>query len=193
MNCCICSEKSFYEICRNANMTDANIREVIDHSRALIKVRYENPEFPTIHVEPKGNWIDLKCTQDYELKAGDSALINLGVAMKLPEGFEAYLAPRSGTFKKYGLMQTNSVGIIDNSYSGTNDIWKMPVHATRDTIVKKGERLCQFRLARTMESELFEPANATDWFTSFSAGQLIILEVDTLDDIDRGGFGSSGR
>ena len=194
MNSCICKEKDFFEICRNAGLSDENINKVIEHSKSLIRVKYVDPDFPTIHISDNGNWIDLKCTKDYEIKQGESAFISLGVAMKLPKDYEAHLLPRSGTFKKYGLMQTNGTGIIDNSYSGNDDIWMMQVYATRDTFVKKGERLCQFRLFRTMEAELCDiREDDLSWFTTFGSKQIIILEVEELDDVNRGGFGSSGR
>lgn len=149
---------------------------------SCLKVKYLNPDFPTLQINKNGDWIDLKCAENYSIKKGESALINLGVAMKLPKGYEAHLVPRSGTFKKYGLIQTNSIGIIDNSYSGNNDIWKMPVYAlTSDVEILKGERLCQFRLMPIMghrdDDHLFP----------------VIIVVDDLDSIDRGGFGSTGR
>ena len=105
--------------------------------------------------------------------------------MRLPDGYEAHLVPRSGTFKKYGLIQTNSIGIIDNSYSGNNDIWKMPVYALdRDVEIQKGERLCQFRLMPTLSN-----------MCSIATVKMknVIIVVDNLSDTDRGGFGSTGR
>ena len=108
-----------------------------------------------------------------ELKKGDFKLIPLGVGMILPEGYEAHVAPRSSTFKHYGIIQTNSVGIIDNSYAGDNDQWMMPVYATRDTVIHKNERICQFRIMQIQPVISFE-------------------EVEHLNDVDRGGFGSTG-
>ena len=171
----------------NALPTDMQI--TIQNSKSILRVKYVDPDFPTLHIEEKGNWIDLKCIEDYTLKAGESAFINLGVAMKPPIGYEAHLAPRSGTFRKYGLLQTNGVGVIDDSYSGNDDIWMMPVYATQDTVIKKGERLCQFRLFPTMET-MFS-GNST--FMPFNHCMLTIVEVEKLDDTNRGGFGSSGR
>ena len=101
------------------------------------------------------------------------ALIPLGVSMQLPEGYEARTAPRSSTFKRWGILQANSVGVIDNSYCGTNDEWKLPVYATRDTVIEKGDRICQFRIYEVQPPVSFE-------------------ECDTLSDTDRGGFGSTG-
>ena len=108
-----------------------------------------------------------------ELKQGDFALISLGVSMKLPDGYEAHLAPRSSTFKTWGIIQTNSIGVVDNSYSGNNDIWKMPVYATRDTVINVNDRICQFRIMPKMPV-------------------LDVEEVDNLEGPDRGGFGSTG-
>lgn len=122
---------------------------------------------------PNGDWIDLRASKDYVLHAGDFALIDLGISMKLPNGYEAHLAPRSSTFKKWGILQTNSVGVIDNSYSGNNDVWCMPVFATRDTIIHKNDRIAQFRIMPKMP--LVE-----------------IVKVDDLGSPNRGGFGSTG-
>ena len=122
----------------------------------------------------KGDWIDLKSTEYIELKKGDFALIPLGIAMQLPYGYEAHLAPRSSTFKNYGLIQTNSVGIIDRSYCGDNDEWKMPVYATRDTKIFAGDKICQFRIVKNQPNISFKI-------------------VDVLGNKDRNGFGSTGR
>ena len=107
------------------------------------------------------------------MKAGEFRLIPLGVAIALPEGYEARTAPRSSTFRRWGILQANSVGVIDNSYCGTNDEWKLPVYATRDTVIEKGDRICQFRIFAVQPPVTFE-------------------ECDTLSDTDRGGFGSTG-
>ena len=117
--------------------------------------------------------IDLRSAKDYDLKSGEFALIDLGVSMKLPEGYYAILLPRSSTFKKYGIIQTNSIGVIDNSYSGDNDIWMMPVLAMRDTHISKNDRICQFTI---LPKEKFT-----------------LHTVDHLSSTDRGGFGSTGR
>ena len=169
-----------------ANMNE-QAKSFIDNYPVVLKIRYADKDFPTLNMTEKGDWIDIKATKDYDLKAGESEFIDLGVAMNLPSNYEAWLVPRSGTFKKYGLIQTNGTGIIDNSYSGNNDIWMMPVYATRDTHVAKGERLCQFRLVERMS------VNFSPFRISQSHCDLYIVETDQLDDIDRGGFGSSGR
>ena len=121
-----------------------------------------------------GDWVDLRAAETVEMKAGEHRLISLGVSMKLPEGYEAHVAPRSSTFKNWGILMTNSVGVIDNSYSGTNDIWKFSAYAARDTKIEVNDRICQFRIIEKMPPISFE-------------------EVETLDDKDRGGFGSTGR
>lgn len=138
-----------------------------------IFIKYYNKRISKIHVLSIGNWIDLRAAETVKLKAGDFALISLGISMKLPDQYEAHIVPRSSTFKNWGILQTNGIGIVDNSYSGTNDIWKMPVYATRDTTVLENDRICQFRIVKSMPEVEFE-------------------EVEVLDDSDRGGFGSSG-
>lgn len=143
----------------------------------VIKVKYfENHE--GLKVEPlqkidKGDWIDLRANETISLRKGDFRLIPLGVGMKLPEGYEAHIVPRSSTFKNWGILQTNSTGIVDNSYSGNNDQWLMPVYATRDTVIQRNDRICQFRVVEKQPMIGFDT-------------------VDVLDDVDRGGFGSSG-
>ena len=138
-----------------------------------IKVKYHNDNIDKITKISVGDWIDLRAAETVTIPANTFAMISLGVSMKLPQGYEAHVAPRSSTFKNYGIIQTNSVGVIDNSYSGTNDIWKMPVYATRDTVIHENDRICQFRIMKTM-------------------GEVECIEVDSLDDTDRGGFGSTG-
>lgn len=124
------------------------------------------------HVEC-GDWCDLLTSKGYELKAGDFELLDLGVSMKLPEHLEAHLIVRSSTFKKYGIIQTNGMGIIDNSYCGDNDVWKLPVYATRDVSIPIYTRLCQFRVIAKQPTLSFH-------------------SVDTLNSENRGGFGSTG-
>ena len=101
-----------------------------------IKVKYftENIE-KLAYIDGKSDWIDLRASEEVTLHAGDFAFIPLGVAMQIPDGFEAHLAPRSSTFANWGILQVNSVGVIDGSYCGDNDMWKMPVYATRDTVI----------------------------------------------------------
>lgn len=144
----------------------------------VIKVKYfENHEGLT--VEPlkkidKGDWIDLRANETISLRKGDFRLVPLGIGMKLPEGYEAHIAPRSSTFKNWGILQTNSTGIIDNSYSGNNDQWLMPVYATKNTIIQRNDRICQFRVVEKQPMIEFDT-------------------VEFLDDVDRGSFGSTGK
>ena len=102
-----------------------------------IYVRYFHEDMePLCYVEGKSDWIDLRTAEEVTLKAGEFRLIPLGIAIALPEGYEAHLAPRSSTFKNYGILQTNSIGVVDWSYRGDNDQWCMPVWATRDVTIE---------------------------------------------------------
>ena len=139
-----------------------------------IKIHYFSPDAPRLKITATGDWIDLYCAQDMEIRAGEFTLVPLGVSMQLPEGWEARTAPRSSTFKRWGLLQANSIGVIDNSYCGTNDEWKLPVYATRDTKLEKGDRICQFRIYENQPPIEFE-------------------EAEALSEVDRGGFGTTGR
>ena len=140
----------------------------------IIKIKYHDKKLEKIGKIEAGDWVDLRAAEAVEMRAGEHRLISLGVSMKLPEGYEAHVAPRSSTFKNWGILMTNSVGVIDNSYSGTNDIWKFSAYATRDTKIEVNDRICQFRIIEQMPAVTFE-------------------EVDRLDDVDRGGFGSTGK
>lgn len=131
------------------------------------------PGAPHLEAIDKGDWIDLYTYEDYVFGPGDFHLVNLGVSMKLPEGYEAHIAPRSSTFKRYGLIQTNSVGVVDSSYCGNDDVWMMPCYATRAVSIPKGTRLCQFRIMPTQPTIDFN-------------------EVEYLNGEARGGFGSTG-
>ena len=140
-----------------------------------IKIKYFCPDMEKLaYIDGKSDWIDLRASETVEMKAGDFCLIPLGVAMELPKGYEAHVVPRSSTFKNYGLLQVNSCGVIDGSYCGDEDMWKMPVYATRDTVVHKNDRICQFRIFKNQPELVFE-------------------ETGHLEGADRGGFGSTGR
>ena len=138
-----------------------------------VDIKYHADIHP-LEKNERGDWIDLRVAEDVELKAGEFKIISLGVSMKLPDGYEAVIIPRSSTFKNWGIIQTNHFGLIDNTYCGDNDIWKFPALATRDVLIEKNSRICQFRIQRKMENICFN-------------------KVDKLEAIDRGGFGSSGR
>lgn len=143
------------------------------NNNLTIYIKYHNDILP-IDAFENGDWIDLRAAEDIEMKAGDFRLISLGVSMKLPEGYEAHIVPRSSTYKHWGIIQANHMGVIDNSYCGDNDIWKFPAIAIRDTQIYKNDRICQFRIVKKQPEFEFE-------------------EVDYLENDDRGGFGSTGR
>ncbi|MCD8153002.1 MAG: deoxyuridine 5'-triphosphate nucleotidohydrolase, partial [Clostridiales bacterium] len=106
-----------------------------------IRIRYFSDKIKRLeYIDGKSDWIDLRASETVELKAGEFRLIPLGVAMELPKGYEAHLVPRSSTFKNYGILQTNSCGIIACSYCGDEDMWRMPVYATRDTVIRENAR-----------------------------------------------------
>ena len=121
-----------------------------------------------------GDLIDLRAAETVTMKAGEDKEIPLGVAMELPKGYEAWVVPRSSTFKKYGVLLVNSVSIIDESYKGDNDEWNFLAYAVRDTTIHKNERICQFRIVA------HQPL-------------IHLEEVETLGNADRGGIGSTGR
>ena len=104
---------------------------------------------------PGSDWVDLRAAETVRIRAGEQALIPLGVAMALPEGYEAHVVPRSSTFHYYGLLQTNSMGVVDGSYRGDGDQWRWPVYATRDVVVPKDARICQFRIVENQPSLTF--------------------------------------
>lgn len=137
-----------------------------------IKIKY----FTDIeHIEKisQGDWIDLRAAETVNLSKGEFKLISLGVGMILPDGYEAHIVPRSSTFKKFHIIQTNHMGIIDNSYCGEQDEWKFPALAVEDTIINKNDRICQFRIVKKQPEIVFE-------------------QVEKLSDTSRGGFGSTG-
>ena len=139
-----------------------------------IQILYHSKEIDRLtYIDGKSDWIDLRAAREYHLKAGESALIDLGISVKLPEGYEMITAPRSSTFRNYGLLQSNSIGVVDESYCGDGDILRMPVYATRDTVVHVNDRICQFRILEHQPHITFE-------------------EVASLGEADRGGFGSTG-
>ena len=137
-----------------------------------ITVQYLDDTVTRLVETEKGDWIDLYAAETVEMKQGEHKLIHLGVAMKLPDGYEAHLVPRSSTYKKWGIIQANHVGIIDNSYSGPNDWWKLSAIAMRDTVINKGDKICQFRIIPRQPRILFDEGK--------------------MEGEDRGGFGSTG-
>ncbi|MBP5608829.1 MAG: dUTP diphosphatase [Lachnospiraceae bacterium] len=140
-----------------------------------IKIKYFSDKIEKLrYIEGKSDWIDLRSAEDISLKKGEFKLVPLGVGMQLPAGYEAHVVPRSSTFKNFGIIQTNHCGVIDESYSGDNDQWFMPVLAVRDTEIHINDRICQFRIMEHQPVVEFE-------------------ETEHLEGTDRGGFGSTGK
>ena len=134
-----------------------------------IEINTHGGPLPEIH----GEWIDLCTAEDAYLKSGDFKIISLGVSMKMPDRYYTHIVPRSSTFKNFGVLMTNSMGVIENTYCGDNDVWGFPALAMRDTFIPKGTRVCQFRLVKSADPVVFE-------------------QVESLGYKDRGGFGSTG-
>ncbi len=140
-----------------------------------IKIKYFTDKIEKLtYIDGKSDWIDLRAAEEVTLQKGDFKLIPLGVAMELPKGYEAHVVPRSSTFKNFGIIQTNHQGVIDCSYCGDNDQWFMPVYAVRDTQIHINDRICQFRIVENQPKLFFD-------------------EVESLDNADRGGHGSTGK
>ena len=139
-----------------------------------IKIKYHDDDIIRIEKIAKSDWIDLRTAQDTLLEAGQFKMIPLGVSMELPEGYEALVIPRSSTFKKYGVLLSNSIGLIDEAYKGDGDIWQFPAYATREVFIPKNTRICQFRIIEHQPEIEFD-------------------EVVVLGNGDRGGFGSTGE
>ena len=173
-----------------------------------IKVLRINKAVDMPSVIDKGDWIDLRISQEINLKAPyatmlkrkknngeiertrnvifDYQLLPLGIAMKLPEGFEAVMLPRSSTFKKYGILQVNSQGVIDNTYCGNDDEWKFPALATKDITIPANERICQFRIQLSQKATFWQKLK---WLFS---NKIKLVEVNRLSNDNRSGFGSTG-
>lgn len=141
----------------------------------IIKIKYFTDKIDKLtYIDGKSDWINLRAEEDVTLTKGEFKLIPLGVAMELPAGYEAHVVPHSSTFKNFGIIQTNHQGVIDESYCGDNDEWKMPVYAIRDTAININDRICQFRIMEHQPRINFE-------------------EVISLENNDRGGHGSTGK
>jgi dUTP pyrophosphatase len=138
-----------------------------------IKIKYFDGELEKVNKISVGDWIDLRSAIDVTLTKDEFKLIPLGIAMQLPEGYEAHIVPRSSTYKKFGIIQTNHQAVIDESYCGDNDQWFYPAYALRDTTIQKNDRICQFRIVKKMP-------------------QVKFTEVSELGNQDRGGIGSTG-
>lgn len=139
-----------------------------------IKIKYLSKGIDKIEKISAGDWVDLRAAQEVYITAGSYVAIPLGVAMELPRGYEALVAPRSSTFKNYGVLLANSIGIIDESFKGDNDEWHFLAYAVKNTVIRKNDRICQFRIIEHQPSINF-------------------VEVETLGNADRGGIGSTGK
>jgi dUTP pyrophosphatase len=170
---------------REGNLLDVKVSVKYSEIDIITKHQIEHPTKYTIPISLKdgtplpfqakgGDWIDLCTKEDVILKQGEFKLIDLGIAMKLPKGYEAIVVPRSSTFIKYGIIQTNSIGIIDETYCGNHDVWKFPALALRDTEIKSCTRIAQFRIIKHQPDVRF-------------------FELESLPDKNRGGFGSTGE
>lgn len=168
----------------NNELKTSNLQNEICYIRRLIrkeelkmkqiKIKYFYDDFFKLEKISKGDWIDLRASVNTRIEAGGFKLIPLGVAMELPEGYEAHIVPRGSTYKNFKVLQTNHMGVVDNSYKGDNDQWFFPAFALEDTFLKRGDRICQFRIVEKMPEIEFE-------------------EVVSLDNEDRGGHGSTGK
>lgn len=151
-----------------------NIEENKMH-KETIRIKYHSDKINKLeYIDGKSDWIDLRSSEQVVLKKGEFYLIKLGVSMQLPVGYEAVIVPRSSTYLNYGIIQTNHMGVIDETYCGEDDMWLMPVLAMRDTEININDRICQFRIQRHQPKIIFD-------------------EVDSLDNENRGGFGSTGK
>jgi dUTP pyrophosphatase len=147
----------------------------MEENMETIKIKYFSQEIDKLdYIDGKSDWIDLRASEEVELKKGEFTLIPLGVGMELPKGYEAHIVPRSSTYKNFGVIQANHCGVIDGSYCGDNDMWKVPVIAMRDTVIHVNDRICQFRIMKNQP-------------------QIEFCQVEHLEGKDRGGFGSTGR
>lgn len=142
--------------------------------KETIRIKYHSDEITKLqYIDGKSDWIDLRSAEHVELKKGEFKLISLGVSMQLPKGYEAVIVPRSSTYKNFGIIQTNHMGVIDETYCGDGDVWMMPALAVRDTEINVNDRICQFRIQKHQPAITFE-------------------EAESLGNEDRGGIGSTG-
>lgn len=145
----------------------------VENEAVRIRIRYHT-DIDRVEKISQGDWIDLRAAEDVELKAREFKMFSLGVSMELPEGYEALCVPRSSTFRKYGVILVNSIGVIDETFCGDGDVWQFLAYAVRDTVIPKNERICQFRIIEHQPPIEF-------------------IEVEELGNKDRGGIGSTGR
>lgn len=137
----------------------------------VIQIKYGKNAFPP---ERHGAWIDLATPEPYHLEKGEFRILPLNISMKLPDGYEGHILPRSSTFKNYGIIMVNGEGIIENEYCGDDDVWGFPAYATRTVTIPEGSRIAQFRIEMSM-------------------GPILFKAVPTLNHENRGGYGSTGK
>ena len=155
------------------NFADALVKNTEEILTPKVRIKYHHEDMPRLKKIKQGDWIDLYTSEEVVLKANEFIYIDLGISMELPAGYEAIMAPRSSTFKKWGLIQTNSIGVIDSSFASDSDIWKFPAYATRDVTIPAYTRIAQFRIQKIQPEFIFE-------------------EVNSLGNAARGGLGSTG-
>lgn len=148
--------------------------EHLEEPKFNIKIKYFDKDL--IHIEKiaQGDWVDLRAAEDVDIPKFTKKKISLGVAMELPDGYEAHVVPRSSTCKNFLVMQTNHFGVIDNAYKGNDDCWFIELYAIEDTHISKNDRICQFRIDKKMPNIEF-------------------VEVEKLGNENRGGYGSTGK
>lgn len=154
-----------------------------------IKVKRTVKDLELPQINEKGDWIDLRSAEDVTIPPGEYRLINLGVAIQVPKGMESIVAPRSSTFSKFGVLLANSIGVIDQTYCGDNDVWRFPAfNPTKESVsISKNDRICQFRV------QLSQFADYQAKMSWLQADGVEIVEVEELDGEDRGGIGSTGH
>lgn len=155
------------------NFADALVKNTEEILTPKVRIKYHHEDMPRLKKIKQGDWIDLYTSEEVVLKANEFIYIDLGISMELPAGYEAIMAPRSSTFKNWGLIQTNSIGVIDSSFASDSDIWKFPAYATRDVTIPVHTRIAQFRIQKIQPDFIFE-------------------EVNSLGNAARGGLGSTG-
>lgn len=142
---------------------------------ARLKIKYHVKELEKLRfIDGKSDWIDLRVAENVSMKQGEYRLISMGISVEIPKGYEMLIVPRSSAYKNFGILQTNAMGVVDESFCGDNDIIHMPILAMRDTEIHINDRIGQFRLMPHQPEVHF-------------------IEVDHLDNEDRGGFGTTGK
>ena len=142
---------------------------------AKLKIKYHVKELEKLrYIDGKSDWIDLRVAENVSMKQGEYRLISMGISVEIPKGYEMLIVPRSSAYKNFGILQTNAMGVVDESFRGDNDIIHMPILAMRDTEIHINDRIGQFRLMPHQPEVHF-------------------IEVDHLDNEDRGGFGTTGK